>query len=84
MSSNNDVQMRRKCGEKVVQAKCSVSTNAVQMRYKCGTNAVQTKCSVSADDVQKSVIKVVEMPSETRRVPYLITDGTQEHLSGGM
>ena len=76
--------MTCKCGENAAKMWCKRSVASVQMRYKCGTNAVQTKCSVSADDVQKSVIKVVEMPSETRRVPYLITDGTQEHLSGGM
>ena len=80
MSSNNDVQMRRKCGENAVQAKC----RSVQMKCKCGESAVQAKCSVSVNDVQKSVIKVVEMTSETRRVPYLIIDGTQEHLSGRM
>ncbi len=41
------------------------------MRCKCGANAVQ-----------KSVTKVVEMTSETRRVPHPITDRTQEHLAG--
>ena len=49
------------------------------MTCKCGESAVQMRCKRSVAPVQKSVTEVVEMTSETRRVPYPITDRTQEH-----
>ncbi len=63
---------------------CKCGANAVQMRCKRSVASLQMKCKCGESAVQKSVMKMVEMTSEARRVPYLITDGTQEHLSGRM